>query len=312
MLTLLLLLAAGPQAPPMTVLEPGETVTRAFAPGGRDVYTVPARAGELVHVRVDQDGIDVVVTAEDPGAAAVRTVDAPNGHMGPEQMRFIAEVSGEFRIVLTSLQKTGDAGRYAITLAARRPATEHDQRVELALAAKIAADRLRADPQTRADSLPAYERAIALWREAGDLTGEADTLRAMGFALVRLKDDARAYPVFARTLELWRKLGDTRSEAYAHLILGTIHTRRDEHDDTRRQAHLALPLWRKAGDRVQEAFTLGEIGSTYAREGQREEMERWYAEARAVARSAKRPALEAAIEANYQRAVALLEKVPRA
>ncbi|MEO6349386.1 MAG: tetratricopeptide repeat protein [Candidatus Limnocylindrales bacterium] len=302
MAILLALLPSIALMPSADVLKLGMTVERPVAVGDDPSWTVEAKDGDFIDVVVDQKSFDLVATLTDPAGKVLATFDTANGDLGPERIRFIATTTAPYRIDLRSAQPEIEPGRYSIRLAAQRPATPVDRQTMAAIAAQMQGHRLRLDPATRASSIAQYERAMALWREAGDRSGEADTLRAMGFAYVRMKDDDHAYETFTRTRAMWRDLKDVRSEAFVMLILGTIHTRRGETLEARARATESLPLWRSAGDAVEEAFTLGEIGTTHAKLKERAETERWYGEAVQVARRTGRHTLEAAINDNFARA----------
>ena len=294
-------------SPQSDILKPGVTVERQVAVSDNPSWTIDAKADEFVDVIVQQMNFDVIATLADPAGKPLATFDTANGDLGPERIRFIASAAGLHRIDLRSAQPEIEPGRYSIRLAVQRPATPADRQVITAISAQMEGHRLRQDPSTRASSVQQYERAMALWREAGDRAGEADTLRAMGFAYVRMRDDESAYKTFVRTRAMWRDLEDVRSEAFVLLILGTIHTRRGEILEARERAAESLPLWRKAGDAVQEAFTIGEIGTTHARLQERSPTERWYSEAREVAQQTGRNTLQAAIDDNFARAYVLLK-----
>ncbi|HXG70862.1 MAG TPA: tetratricopeptide repeat protein [Gemmatimonadaceae bacterium] len=283
----------------------GARVDRPLTVGEVHHWEVDAAAGDFVQVVAVQRGVDVVATVLDPAGQAVGTFDTPNGDL-EQEIRFIAGPPGRYRVEIRAAMPEAEPGRYSIRLAARRPATATDRRVAAAISAQVDANRLRMSPDARRASLERYRDAMALWREAGERAGEANALRAMGFAYIRLKEDDEAYKVFSQTRGLWRELGDVRAEAFALLVLGTIHTRREEPLDTRAKALEALPLFRRAGDRWQEAFTLGEIGDTYARMKNRAQADRWFDRALAVARKTRKPSLQAAILGNRARACEVL------
>lgn len=284
------------------MLTRGKGSDRTLKAGEAQSWEIDARADDFVHLTVEQRLIDVVITVTGPSGATVGTFDTPNGDLDLEIVRFIAPAPGRYVVEVGSTAAEAEPGRYAIRLVTRRPATPADRRVHAAIEAQADANRLRASPDTRRASLARYDEAMALWRGAGDRAGEANALRAMGFAHVRLREDDDAYTTFARTRQMWRDLGDVRSEAFSVLILGTIHARRGEPGETRARALEALPLWQRSKDREEEAFTLGEVGTTYARERDRVEVKRWFNRALTVARKARRPSLEAAIYDNFARA----------
>ena len=57
-------------------------------------YPVDLPAGHYLHVVVDQQGIDVVLTLEDPSGGTLIEVDGPNGPYGPESLAAVAAGGG--------------------------------------------------------------------------------------------------------------------------------------------------------------------------------------------------------------------------
>jgi hypothetical protein len=77
-------------------------------------------------------------------------------------------------------------------------------------------DQVMADP----GELALFERAVGLYRELGDLGGEAEALFWVGcFHQIVQRDAATAVPIFERSLELATQAADkaTMSEALRHL-----------------------------------------------------------------------------------------------
>jgi tetratricopeptide (TPR) repeat protein len=287
--------AAAPQQPDETRLTPDKPVRRQLSAGQSHVYAINLRAGEYLDAVIEQKGIDVAISLVDPVGRVVREYDSPTGALGPEQVRCIAAIGGNYRFEVRALQPEADRGAYEIRIAALRAATEADRKTEAAVNASASADRLRAVGETRAQSIEEYNEARRLWQAAGDRAGEASTLRALGFAYVRLKQDPAAFEVFTESQRMFRELRDKRAEAYIYLILSNIYTRQGDLAKSLESTELALPLWRAARDREQEAFTLAALGTTHARLGDRAQMARWHRDALRVARSTRRPALVAAM-----------------
>lgn len=271
------------------------TVKRPLTSGQRHAYSVEAQRGDYVDVQLEQRGIDVVVSVRGPDGRPKGEFDNPTGALGLEPVRFIAEVTGTHLLETRALQPEAEPGSYTIRLSARRPATAADRRLAAAVHAQQDADRLRANADTRRQSLQRYREAIDLCHEVPDPSGEAAALRAMGFAHIRLGEDAEAMEVFQDLRGRWRTVRDRRSEAYTLLIIGTILRRRGDLEQSLAMDQAALPLWREARDREQEAFTLATLGTTHARIGGPEQYERLHTQGLSVARRAKSRALEAAM-----------------
>jgi tetratricopeptide (TPR) repeat protein len=255
------------------MLKRSQPVIRDLKGGEAHSYRLKLNAGQYAEITVRQRNIDVIVGVFDAAGKSLGEYDSPTGLGGIELARFVADTTGMYRIVARALKTEAYGGSYEIEVKAIRKATAQDKRIVTAIKAQILADELRAKDATRHQSLEQYARALRLWRAARDRASEASTLRAIGFAYVRLGDDDQAYQHFNQSLTIWRALSDRRSEAYIHLIFATIHTRRGALQKAVEERLLALALWRALGDQIEEASALSVIGLGYAR--LREKAQAW-------------------------------------
>jgi tetratricopeptide (TPR) repeat protein len=251
----------------MPEIKRDKPIVRDLKGGEAHDYQLSLKKGEYAHLLVEQRSIDVIVGVFDPAGKSLGEFDSPTGLGGTEHVRFVADAAGTYRIVPRALKTEAYGGSYELKISAVRPATDQDRRVFAAIRAQMLGDELRAKDETRRQSLEQYVKALELWRAAHDRAGEASTLRAIGFAYVRLGDDQQAYQHFNRSLTIWGEIGDRRSAAYIHMIFATIHTRRSDHQQAAMERLAALPLWHDLGDQIEEASALAVIGLSYARMG---------------------------------------------
>ncbi|MEO6723696.1 MAG: tetratricopeptide repeat protein [Blastocatellia bacterium] len=277
----------------MPEIKRNKPIVRELKGGEAHDYQIKLKHGEYAHLVVEQRNIDVIVGVFDAAGKSLGEYDSPTGLSGTEQVRFIADAAGKYRIVARALKTEAYGGSYEVKIAEIRKATERDKRILAAVKAQMLGDELRAKDATRRQSLEQYARALELWRVAHDLAGEASTLRALGFAYVRLGDDQRAYQHFNQSLTIWGKIGDRRSAAYIHMIFATIHTRQGRHEQAAKERLSALPLWRALGDQIEEASTLAVIGLSYARLGNKESAYDYCRESLALGRATGNRSLQA-------------------
>src|SRR5215475_5634948 len=112
------------EAKPLTL---GVPIERELAGGQSHSYQFTLVAGQFLHAIVDQRGIDVVVTVFSPDGQKAVEVDSPNGTQGPEPVWFIAEVSGNYRLEVRSLEKDAAAGHYEVKIEGLRDPTAQDR-----------------------------------------------------------------------------------------------------------------------------------------------------------------------------------------
>jgi len=85
--------------------------------GEQHQYLLRLRAGMYAHVIVEQQGIDVVVTALAPDGKTIAEIDSPNGTRGPEPLGFAAERAGTYEVVVRSFDAKAAEGAYEIRVA---------------------------------------------------------------------------------------------------------------------------------------------------------------------------------------------------
>jgi len=129
-----------------TVLGVGKPVSRQMVGGNKDVFLVNLRPGQFLHLSVMQDGVDVEATVIRPDGTKLLIVDAPIGKIGLEEVQFVADAAGEYRIEIHPISET-EKGEYEIKIEELRLATpdEKKQSSEIQTLIKLDAERLNAE-----------------------------------------------------------------------------------------------------------------------------------------------------------------------
>jgi len=110
-----------------SLLQPGTPIERTLAAGQSHTYNIRLEQDQLLHLVVDQRGIDVVVRAFSPAGRQLGEFDSPNGTSGPEDVTLIAATSGVYRIEVAPLSGyENPSGRYEIKILEIRKATEQE------------------------------------------------------------------------------------------------------------------------------------------------------------------------------------------
>jgi len=171
-------------------------------------------------------------------------------------------------------------------------------------------------------ALPQYERALALYREAGDQLGETTALRCIGVCYRRLGEFRTALErleaVLARTRELgqrraeaetlnnlglvcWelgeygraieclersiaiaREVGDVRTEGASLNNLSLVYDEQGDYERSLEQYERALELHRRNNDLESESYTLGNIGGVHLLLGRYRQAMDYYRRALAI------------------------------
>jgi CHAT domain-containing protein/Tfp pilus assembly protein PilF len=142
-------------------LEQGRPIARELAGNQTHTYQIRVAAGQFLHVVVEQLGIDAVVTLYDANGKKVAEIDSPNGTQGPEPLILIAQVSGDYRLEIHSLEQKAAQGRYEARIEALRGATEADRKKISDLDDLKEADQLT-DRVLELNRQTKYEEAISL------------------------------------------------------------------------------------------------------------------------------------------------------
>ena len=122
------------------------------------------------------------------------------------------------------------------------------------------------------------ERALTLYRQVGDVQGEADCIQRLGDIALRRSDRKSARIQYERALPLYRQVGDVRGEAYCIHGLGDIALAGNDYEGARAYYERALPQFREVGNVVGEANCIYGLGNIAKRrsdhEGARTQYER--------------------------------------
>lgn len=108
--------AASAEGPSPHKLSPGFTEERVLAPGENHAYTISLEDGAAVLGEADQHGVDLVIDEFGPDEKLIRTVDSPNGTEGPEPIDLTAFASGQYKLVIHTLDSAAKPGKYVMKI----------------------------------------------------------------------------------------------------------------------------------------------------------------------------------------------------
>ncbi len=231
------------------MLAPGETVS----------YRIEAKAGQLIHIVVDQRGIDIVASLfgvdEDLLIRSDRAID----DIGPEPLLALAELAGSYRLQIEAPRGDYEPGRCIVRVEEFHLASNQDrQRAEAA--STFFRARLQTEPPAAIDL---YHSALKAWQDLGDKFWIAECTQRLGREHYRLREWQEATRFFEQAADLYRASGDARLEAITRNYLGLIY-RNQWNIERAVQSYLqVLPLWQTAGDRSGEALTMFNLAQAF-------------------------------------------------
>jgi tetratricopeptide (TPR) repeat protein len=156
---------------------------------------------------------------------------------------------------------------------------------DLALArGRIVHARFIADRQEDPGELALFERAARLYRQLGDVRGEAEALFWVGTFHQVLRDDHEtALPVLERSYELAEQAGDRLTLSYAARHLGFVAAERGDPDTARERLTESVRLRRELGFQPGVAAGLLALADLASRTGDEQGAWQLIEEATAVA-----------------------------
>jgi CHAT domain-containing protein/tetratricopeptide (TPR) repeat protein len=281
-------------------LQTSVSAERQLKPGAAETFTIRLRAGDFLRVVVDQQGLDVVVSLEDPGGRRLLEVDSLKGALAPELVEILAETTGLHRLRVRALRPEA-SGRYAVRVEALRPASPNDRLRARAAQSFAEGESLKGRKDFGA-ARKAYLAALRDWQAAGETLGSADAwarlgdverelsdlkasrasyqeavalygefggpeeirlLNELGKVCRLLADPRAAEEAFQQALLLARGRGDQIGAGDALINLGVLYNSEAEPGKALDAFDEALAIWKSLGNRSQEATTLHNLGTAY-------------------------------------------------
>ena len=197
---------AGLQSADTRPLEMGIPVERALMSGETHSYQIALAADQYLQVEVSQRGVNVIVAVFDPIGRKLTEADRARGKQGSELLAFISDVSGNYRIHISTAERNVPAGRYEIKVIALRGPTADERSLE-------EARRLFEESQTHRqkgqydEALLLAERALTMREKilGPDHRDVADSLHALASLYDDKSDYVKAEPLNLRALAIREK-----------------------------------------------------------------------------------------------------------
>jgi len=259
-----------------------ETLTKnkpvfgAIKGGESRLFNFEAAAGQYIHLVATQKEIDFKLVLIPPESDTSFVFDTPNGQRGSEDVYFISNKAGKYKIILSPLSDYAEPGGFDIILKTNREATQKDRTWIKLYEDMRAADRLRKKKETHQEAVAAFEKLIVQWDEMEDKNQEAVARRSLGYTLRSMGKKEEALSTFESVLPYWQELGEIRYEAFTYLILAGIHKTREEYDKALDLTFKAIDKWKEAGDLVQETRAYSDIASFYLMKGDYAKSKKYY------------------------------------
>jgi CHAT domain-containing protein/Tfp pilus assembly protein PilF len=206
---------------PMPIpLRDGQTLSATHEATERFTYVVDVADDATYLVRVDQRGLDLIVTVETP-AQSTDSFNSPLFRHSGELVVLASAVAGSFRVTVHSDEHTGALGGHAIALTKLTPPADARELDAWGLMSAGGAANFDSGEEGWAAAVDAYVRAAALWRELGRTREQADALFSVAtIEYWQLFSWDRAADLAASAAALYADLGEAALAANAVHLQG--------------------------------------------------------------------------------------------
>ncbi|HET6983435.1 MAG TPA: tetratricopeptide repeat protein, partial [Myxococcaceae bacterium] len=186
---------------------------------------IEATSGTAMHLQLDHPHLEMGLRVVDPGGRTLGEVENVLKRTDPLTLTVVVKDSGPHRLQVW-LRPHAHGGRYRISLGAASPATERDRLRLEAQQLRGEADAVFAaqDGAHYPHALGNYDRATALWVQAGDEAQRAETLTRKGELLRAMARLPEARSTLDEALRSWRAAGDRAREVDCLAFLGLVTT----------------------------------------------------------------------------------------
>jgi CHAT domain-containing protein len=253
-------------------LKLNQTVFRNLRGGEIHRFNVRMLSDEYLHVSIQQQGIDIVLTASSEDLREPIVVDRPNGAYGREGLSLIADKEQKVILQISSLEPQANQGSYSIAVDMRRRSMPQDRRMMAAELEITRAEESRAKgtPRDLHRAIDEFQQALDLWRELKDRYEEVVALYGLAFTYRFFNEYQKSVSTSLEALSLIRDLGDAHLEAALLTNLGWAYVYLGDSQQAFDSFSQALTLRHVNGDKPGEALTLYGVGWFYALTDQNE------------------------------------------
>jgi peroxiredoxin len=107
----------------------GSVIDARLSVGEKHSYKIKGNAGDFLKVKVEQQGIDVILRLYSPIGTPLIEIDTPNGTEGIEKIVWMFEKAGNYWLEVKALDPDAAPGNYRLQVQELHPATDLDKKL---------------------------------------------------------------------------------------------------------------------------------------------------------------------------------------
>ena len=259
-------------------LEAAKPVEREIVGGERHSYRVMMETGQFLRLIVEQKGVDVTIALSKPSGEKIVDVNAEDGFLGVEQLLFLSEAKGNYRLDVWSVGNGVKAGRYGIKVEEMRKANAQDEERVQCQRFYLEGTKLQSQGTAKSlrEAVEQYQKSLAGWNALDEPRARAATLTKLGNVYYLVGETKRGLECFTEELPLREAIGDSFGKATVLNNIGFVYNSLGDRQKALEYFNQALPIRREIGDRNGEAITLGNIGLVYNSLGDKQKALQYY------------------------------------
>ena len=192
--------------------------------GASHQYRMNLRSQQFVRFLITQRGIELTLKLIAPSGKIVADRAGSTGAYEPQRLLLVTEEVGSYTLALRP-QPGQSTGRYEVALAETRESQPADGNLSEADTLVSRGNELfNKDTQTSlGEAIDLYQKALALWRIAGDREAETRTLLQIGRAFTSRHDVEPATHYLDEALDASAAAGDRVLEAAAQMTFSDLY-----------------------------------------------------------------------------------------
>lgn len=265
-----------------------DTPQRHAVTASRQVHrlSVAARSGDLLHLVVQQQDVDIVLSLLDARGQPVLRVDSLYGDRGDEEVFWISPQDGPLDLLICAPRELPRKGSFGAYIRKQAPPDGKERRIAEAflLYHSAEAKRRQGTKASRLEAIDLYEQAAARWQELG--RGHEAALCTYGLSRIytdQRDDMEKAARYVVRAIEELQAADDTFLVGSSRHRLGFIHEYQGDRREAVVQYKKALVIRRRIGHQAGELRTATNLAGAFMVLGELSQARDLYEEALTLA-----------------------------